>query len=334
MRWAGHPDDPGLFRVLVGDGRPLIALTAVCLAIAGGFAVFLSMVGEFLPHDAAFLGLSARDLCEAGGCRVVGFMFHDRVAFGGTLIAIGALYLWLAVVPLRGGEAWAWWVLAISGGVGFASFLAYLGYGYLDTWHGVATLALLPIFVAGLVMTWRRLPQPRGIGALARPPTPPTLRTQAGLGHALVLLSAAGTTVAGFIVLGIGATTVFVTEDLAFMGTAAADLASISPRLVPLIAHDRAGFGGGLATTGLAAVGVAWCATASRSAWQALAVAGVAGFGAALGVHAAVSYTELTHVGPAVAGAIVFVVGLALWRPPFGSTGSEAVPATRAGSDT
>jgi hypothetical protein len=40
-------------------------------------------------------------------------------------------------------EAWAWWLLAFSGSAEFASFLAYLGYGYLDTWHGVRT-ALLP----------------------------------------------------------------------------------------------------------------------------------------------------------------------------------------------
>jgi hypothetical protein len=35
--------------------------------------------------------------------------------------------------------------------VGFLTFLAYLGYGYLDTWHGVATLFLLPVFGVGLL---------------------------------------------------------------------------------------------------------------------------------------------------------------------------------------
>ena len=69
-------------------------------------------------------------------------MMHDRVSFGGVLLAIGVMYLWLAEFPLRRGEAWAWWALAVSGTAGFLSFLAYLGYGYLDTWHGAATLAL------------------------------------------------------------------------------------------------------------------------------------------------------------------------------------------------
>ena len=41
--------------------------------------------------------------------------------------------------------------VAACRGPGFVSFLAYLGYGYLDTWHGLATLVLLPCFVLGLV---------------------------------------------------------------------------------------------------------------------------------------------------------------------------------------
>jgi hypothetical protein len=36
-------------------------------------------------------------------------MVHDRATFGGVLIAIGALYLWLVEFPLRRGAAWAWW---------------------------------------------------------------------------------------------------------------------------------------------------------------------------------------------------------------------------------
>ena len=83
-------------------------------------------------------------------------MFHDRVAYGGTLLAIGMGYLWLAAFPMRRREAWAWWALAFSGGIGFLAFLTYLGQGYLDTWHGVATLFLLPVFITGL---WRSRPE-------------------------------------------------------------------------------------------------------------------------------------------------------------------------------
>ena len=130
----------GLLAELIGDGRSLITFTGLILGLCGLFALFLSATKHFLPHDVEFLGMTPPDLCSINECRIVHFMIHDRVSFGGALIAIAILYLWLAAFPLRMGQAWAWWLLVISGGMGFGSFLLYLGYGYLDTWHGVATL--------------------------------------------------------------------------------------------------------------------------------------------------------------------------------------------------
>jgi hypothetical protein len=147
--------DRGLIRELIGDGRPALSLTAVGLLFSGLFAIFLSIRREFLPHDVSYLGLSAAELCRLADCRVVRFMFHDRVAFGGTLISIAVLYFWLAAFPLLEGAAWAWWAFVASGTLGFASFLAYLGYGYLDVWHGTATLVLLPTFITGLLCSRR-----------------------------------------------------------------------------------------------------------------------------------------------------------------------------------
>jgi hypothetical protein len=122
-------DSTGLLAELVGDGRPLLALVALGLILSGIFALFLSATGAFLPHDVAFLGMQPRELCALHECRIVHFIFHDRVSFGGTLIAIGTLYLWLLAFPLRLGEEWAWWTLLFSGVIGFLSFLAYLIYG-------------------------------------------------------------------------------------------------------------------------------------------------------------------------------------------------------------
>ena len=146
-------DSRGFVEVLIGDGRPLIVFTGLCLALSGAFALFQSSTGHFLPHDTAFLQMAPEELCSINECRIVHFMIHDRVSFGGALLAIAALYIWLAEFPLRAGAAWAWWTLAASGVVGFGSFLAYLGYGYLDTWHGAATLVLLPCFLVGLWMS-------------------------------------------------------------------------------------------------------------------------------------------------------------------------------------
>ncbi len=122
----------------------------MALLASGAFAIFQSITGHFLPHDVHALGMDADGLARAANPNLVRFMFHDRVAFGGTLLAIGMAYWWLAEFPLRAGAAWAWWTLVLSGACGFGSFLAYLGYGYLDTWHGLATLLLLPIYLAGM----------------------------------------------------------------------------------------------------------------------------------------------------------------------------------------
>ena len=276
-------DDRGLLRELIGDGRPPLALTAIMLFLSGGFAVFLSVRREFLPHDVAYLGMSADALCAIADCRIVRFMFHDRVAFGGTLIAVATLYLWLVTFPLRHQYAWAWWAFLASGVLGFGSFLSYLGYGYFDSWHGFASLALLPVFVIGLaasrphatvrVTPWLRTADFRQ--------APFVLRA----GRWGLVATGAGIAMAGLVILVIGTTEVFVAEDLAFIGLTREALDAINPRLVPLIAHDRAGFGGGLATTGVLLSVCGWYAPPSRAFHQAILCAGIAGFGCALGTH-------------------------------------------------
>ncbi|MGZ8853011.1 MAG: hypothetical protein ACXW2X_06405, partial [Thermoanaerobaculia bacterium] len=190
--------DEGFMARLVGDGRSLIRLTAFALIASGSFALFQAATGQFLPHDVDYLGMTAKQLCSAHQSRIVHFMMHDRVSFGGVMIAIAVLYLWLAEFPLRRGESWAWYALLASACTGFLSFLAYLGYGYLDTWHGAATLALLPLFVAGF---WKT----RGLRRVA------TITT-------------------------VGMTTVFVPQDLEFMNVSAAELRQMNAHLVPLIA--------------------------------------------------------------------------------------------------
>ena len=242
-------------------------------------------------------------------------MAHDRAAFGGTLIAISVLYLWLVRSPLAEGRAWAWWLLAVGGGLGFVSFLSYLGTGYLDTWHGLATVVLLPMFVLGLVRSHVHLDPPGGIRTLMTPGATAPRGSRAWLGRALLLLTAFGMLVAGLTIVTVGTFVVFVPQDLAFIGLDRAAIDAIDPRLVPLIAHDRAGFGGGLATAGLTVLGCVWCGRPARGWWEALLLAGIAGFGAAVGVHGLIGYLDLSHVGPAILGAWIFLTGIVLSRP-------------------
>jgi hypothetical protein len=312
----------GLWDGLAGDGRPVLAAGSIALVAAGVFAWFLAMTDQLLPHDLAWLSISPAELRAIADGRLVHFMGHDRAAFGGTLIAIGVLYLWLVRFPLAEGARWAWWTLVGSTAVGLLSFLSYLGTGYLDTWHGVATLALLPLFGVGL---WRT----RAVGLAGAGGPAPGFQSSSNdrtfIGRGLLLLTGAGMVVAGMTITTIGAVVVFVPQDLAFIGLDRAALDAIDLHLVPLIAHDRAGFGGGLATTGLIVLAVVWFGRPSRALWQALALAGVVGFGAAIGVHGLIGYLDLTHVGPAMLAAWLFVIGMVLVRPSMLTTSRASI---------
>ena len=301
----------GLLEIAIADGTPLLSFVALSLVLSGFFALFLATTGQFLPHDVAYLELSADELCLLLECRVVDFMIHDRTAFGGALVAVGALYLWLVAVPLRGGEAWAWWTLVLSGISGFASFLTYLGYGYLDTWHGVATLILIPMFAVGLSKSRTLLVGDPSIRSLRKMNASIDLRSAEGLGRGLMLLVTVGMIAAGAVILTIGISEIFVPQDLNFMRITLPELHALNDRLVALIAHDRAGFGGGIFSTGIAVFLIVRSATASKNLWQILFLAGAFGFGCAILTHYVVGYTDLTHLAPAYLGAGLFLLGLA-----------------------
>src|SRR5262245_61976542 len=110
-------DERGLLDALAGDGAPLVKLTGLGFIFAGLLAVFLSVTEHFLPHDLEFIGMTPAELCAIQKCRLVHFMFHNRISLGGAYIGVGTLFLWLAHFPLRERQAWAWWALAAGGAV-------------------------------------------------------------------------------------------------------------------------------------------------------------------------------------------------------------------------
>jgi len=306
----------GLLSALVGDGRPLLMLLAVGLIASGMFALFLSATLTFLPQDVAFLGMDPRALCALHACRIVHFMFHDRVSFGGTLMAVGTLYLWLLAFPLRHGEEWAWWTFALSGAVGFASFLCWLIYHYLDTWHATASAVLLPLYIFGM---WRTrvllVNQREGWRSLLRPVWPIQFRTREDFGRVCLLFVGMGMMLAGMVIMILGSTVVFVPQDIVYFGFTPPQLNAINPRLISLIAHDRAGFGGGLASCGLCVFFIVWKARQSQALWQALLVAGLMGFGCAIGIHYPMGYRSASHLAPAWIGATAYIAGILCLRP-------------------
>src|SRR5205807_1151171 len=117
---------------------------------------------------------------------------------------------------------------------------------------------------------------------------------------------------------------VFVPQDLGYLGLSVGEMRALNPRLVPLLAHDRAGFGGAVCCCGLALFVCVWCGTPSPGFWRVLALVGLVGFGTAVGVHPAVGYNDAAHLAPAVLGALTYLAGLALtFRPMSGGLPEE-----------
>jgi hypothetical protein len=296
---------------LIGDGRPLLALTGTALFLSAGFGILQSISGYLLPHDSHAIGMDASRLLQAANNHVVHFMFHDRVAFCGTLLAIGSAYWWLAEFPLKAGREWAWWAYLISGSTGFLSFLVYLKYGYLDTWHAWATLLLLPTFLVGLIRARSCIPGALNVRRVWFNDLP-LENAYAKTGRLLLQACAAGLILAGVSIVAIGMTVVFVPQDLAFMQFSRERLQAISPMLIPVIAHDRSGFGGGLLSAGLLIAAITRNAILTRSFVEVIGIMGFCGFGAALGVHVAIGYLDFVHLAPAYAGCLLFLSGWAL----------------------
>jgi hypothetical protein len=145
----------------------------------------------------------------------------------------------------------------------------------------------------------------------------------------LLMATAAGLCAGGLTILMVGVTCVFVPQDITYMGLSVAEMDAFNPRLVPLIAHDRAGFGGAVCSCGIALFGCVWRGDLSRNLWLTLAAVGSAGFGAGILAHPAVGYTDPVHLAPALIGAFIYCTGLAL-TCPFGLRRRADVHATAA----
>ena len=91
-------------------------------------------------------------------------------------------------------------------------------------------------------------------------------------------------------------------------------LSSADPRVVPLVAHDRATLGGMLLAAGwLFLLPALWGFRRGSSwLWWSLLIAGVIAYAAAIGVHYAVGYLSVKHLFPAFGGLALMLIGLVL----------------------
>lgn len=135
-------------------------------------------------------------------------------------------------------------------------------------------------------------------------------------GQLIWVVHAIGLLIAGGIILLIGMTSVFVSEDLNFLCMKAEQAQALGGRMIGVVAHDRATLGGMLLASGVAMLlPVLWCFRRGKEwLWWAVAGLGASAYAAALGLHFAVGYTDWPHLAPAFAGLGLWASGLALNR--------------------
>ncbi|MFE7276672.1 hypothetical protein [Streptomyces sp. NPDC057623] len=277
---------------------------------AGLGAALITLGPVLLWYDRDYLGMTLHEL-HAANHHLVHFLQHDRITMAGTMVAIGALYTGLAVGGVRRGWPWAREVYLVSGAIGFPTLFYFLATGFVEPLHTATAIVLFPMFLAAV----RRTPHT----ARWRPVTegPEAERRRALVGQLLLIVTGAGLFVGGAVISVVGLTGVFVPTDLTFLGVDAPTLEAVNPRLVPFVAHDRAGFGGALmsaaaAITLLSAWG--WRRGESWVFWT-LAVAAAAGFLPAVVVHGVIHYTDFVHLAPVYFGIALTGTGLSLARP-------------------
>lgn len=273
-------------------------LMGLSMFVGGTMAMVIATTRVVMPYDESIAGLSRQQLAEIND-RLLPFMTHDRVTLAGTMLAVGILYMALAGYGIRRGAHWAYATVAVSAWAGFLSFFSFLGFGYFDPFHAFVTAILFQflVFAVHASVPRRRLATP--------PEVQNDWRWRANQwGQLLFVIHGAALIVAGVTISLIGMTSVFVPEDLEYMNVCSAELVEAHPQLVPLVAHDRATFGGMLIACGAATLlpamwgfqrGQAWL-------WGALMAAGNIAYISTIAVHWAVGYDNLKHLLPAYGG--------------------------------
>ncbi|WP_067548410.1 hypothetical protein [Nocardia crassostreae] len=294
-RWPGW-----FWGLLVGAG----------MIVAGLGAGAITLGPVLLWYDRNYLGTDVAGL-HAINHHLVHFLQHDRITMAGNMIAIGILYCGLAWGGMRVGRAWARNALLLSGLVGFPTLFYFLVIGFVEPLHTFAAVVLFPMYVLAVRRPlgpprWRVLPE-----------AAETIRRRALVGQLLIVAMGAGVIFGGIVISTVGLTDVFVPTDLTFLETDAETLRAANDRLLPFIAHDRAGFGGALMSTGVAILLIGLWGWRRGEAWVfwSLLSAGLAGSASALIVHFVIHYTAFIHLLPVYFGAAVIGFALILARP-------------------
>jgi dihydroorotate dehydrogenase len=132
------------------------------------------------------------------------------------------------------------------------------------------------------------------------------------LGQSMFVISGMCLLSAGIVISTIGMNGVFVPEDLMFFSLTPEQISAFNEKLTPLIAHDRAGFGGALISEGFLLLTITlWgYKEGAKWIWWTLALGGLPGFLTGIGTHFMIGYDNHFHLSPAYLLFVFYIVGL------------------------
>ncbi|MGR9050409.1 dihydroorotate dehydrogenase [Halobacillus faecis] len=283
-------------------------LFGLAIFLGGILALVFSLTSVILPYDEAFLGISRQELLLFNE-RILWFMAHDRMTLAGTMISGGHLYMWLARFSVSKGEKWAKQAIDFAAIAGFLGILFFIGYGYFDWLHLLFWLILLPLYVTG----WMKS---RGLSE--KPASKNRRNDRAWLlgvyGQFCFVVLGFSFVLGGIIISCIGVTGVFIPTDIAYLCMPPELIQNFNERLIPVIAHDRAGFGSALFSVGaLVLMSALWgYHQGKRWFWWMFLIGGIPAFCAGIFVHIMIGYTTFIHLLPAYIALFFYVAGLVL----------------------
>lgn len=274
--------------------------------IAGIIALMIGLTEVLLPYDEHFLGIQKEEIM-AFDHNLFHFMSHDRICLAGVMISAGFMFMQLSYHGIRFSEHWARKAYVIAAALGFFNIFYFMGFGYFDKMHFLYYLIIFPFFIYGLYQTRNFRIGSKGVNTYN---SAPWKRSQ--LGQSMFVIAGMSLFSAGIVISIIGMNGVFVKEDLLFFSLTPEQISAFNDRLIPLIAHDRAGFGGALISEGFLLLTIAlWgYREGAKWVWWTLAIGGLPGFITGVGTHFMIGYDNHFHLSPAYLLFVFYITGL------------------------
>ncbi|MDQ0231163.1 dihydroorotate dehydrogenase [Metabacillus malikii] len=286
-------------------------LFGLAILIGGFIALYFAITSIILPYDESFIGLTRDELLLVNPL-ILSFMSHDRMALAGTMISAGILYIQLARHGIRANLHWSKVAFHSAAIIGFIGILLFIGYGYFDYLHGLFWLILLPIYYFSFK---------EGKKVVGFPSSSHGQNDKAwqyGIyGQLMFVMLGFLLVIGGFVISTIGISKVFVSTDISFICMPPQMIENISQNLIPVIAHDRAGFGSALVSVGLLVLMISlWGFRQGEGwIWNTLAIGALPAFIAGIGTHIYIGYTSFIHLLPVYLLVILYLIGLVLSYP-------------------